>query len=110
MLLGIPVPIVAISAGVAHDQYGHDDLLVITMLKAYTIIIITYIYMHSCWIDTDEGAIWGFVAPMLAIITVRFVLFLTDIQYNYIIHVHQLYSYTGQYHVPIIVTSLLVHK
>ena len=24
--IGIPVPIVAISAGVAHDQYGHDDL------------------------------------------------------------------------------------
>ena len=35
MLLGIPVPIVAISAGVAHDQYGHDNLLVITMLKTY---------------------------------------------------------------------------
>ena len=25
----------------------------------------------SCWIETDKGAIWGFVAPMLAIITVR---------------------------------------
>ena len=24
--LGIPVPIVAISAGVAHDHYGHDEL------------------------------------------------------------------------------------
>ena len=24
--LGVPVPIVAISAGVAHDHYGHDDL------------------------------------------------------------------------------------
>ena len=24
--LGIPVPIVAISAGVAHDYYGHDEL------------------------------------------------------------------------------------
>ena len=24
--LGIPVPIVAITAGVAHDQYGHDEL------------------------------------------------------------------------------------
>ena len=24
--LGIPVPIVAISAGVAHDHYGNDDL------------------------------------------------------------------------------------
>ena len=25
-LIGIPVPIVAISVGVAHGQYGHDDL------------------------------------------------------------------------------------
>ena len=24
--IGIPVPIVAISVGVAHDQYGNDDL------------------------------------------------------------------------------------
>lgn len=24
--IGIPVPIVAIAAGVAHDQYGHEDL------------------------------------------------------------------------------------
>ena len=26
ILIGIPIPIVAISVGVAHDQYGHDDL------------------------------------------------------------------------------------
>ena len=25
-IIGIPVPIVAISVGVAHDQYGNDDL------------------------------------------------------------------------------------
>lgn len=24
--IGIPVPIIATSAGVAHNQYGHDDL------------------------------------------------------------------------------------
>ena len=24
--LGIPIPIVAITAGVAHEQYGHDEL------------------------------------------------------------------------------------
>ena len=29
VLIGIPIPIVAIAAGVAHDQYGHDDLLVV---------------------------------------------------------------------------------
>ena len=28
----------------------------------------------SCWISTDEGAIWAFVGPMLAIITVSCVM------------------------------------
>ena len=28
----------------------------------------------SCWIETEKGAIWGFVAPMLAIIMVRVLL------------------------------------
>ena len=27
--------------------------------------------MCSCWIGTNDGAIWGFVAPMIAIIIVR---------------------------------------
>ena len=26
--IGIPIPIVAISAGIAHDEYGHKDLWV----------------------------------------------------------------------------------
>ena len=26
LTIGIPVPIVAISAGLVHDQYGHDEL------------------------------------------------------------------------------------
>lgn len=26
MYVGTPVPIVAITAGIAHDQYGHDEL------------------------------------------------------------------------------------
>ena len=29
--------------------------------------------VQSCWIDTEKGAIWGFVAPMLGIIIVSFV-------------------------------------
>ena len=29
--------------------------------------------IQSCWIDTEKGAIWGFVAPMLGIIIVSFV-------------------------------------
>ena len=55
----------------AHDQYGHDELLVNYNFEIYLVIVNTYI--HSCWIDTDKGAIWGFVAPMLAIIIVRLV-------------------------------------
>ena len=31
--------------------------------------------MFSCWIDTEKGAIWGFVAPMLAIIFVSYFYF-----------------------------------
>ena len=59
-----------ISAGVVHDQYGDDELLVeYYHLTYYPVIVIHTLY--SCWIDTDKGAIWGFVAPMLAIIIVR---------------------------------------
>ena len=39
--IGIPVPIVAISTGVAHDQYGHDDLWVIIL---FSCIIIPPLY------------------------------------------------------------------
>ena len=39
--VGIPVPIVAISAGVAHDQYGYvyDDLWVILLFSCIYIIV-----------------------------------------------------------------------
>ena len=67
-MLGIPVPIVAISAGVAHDQYGDDVWVVLLILYMYVILLFKY----SCWIKTDKGAIWGFVVPMLVIILVRF--------------------------------------
>ena len=33
-------------------------------------------YIRSCWIETDRGAIWGFVAPVLFVITVS-ILYLT---------------------------------
>ena len=68
--IGIPIPIVAISAGVSHGQYGHDDLWVqysTFFMNLYPTIV------QSCWIDTEKGAIWGFVAPMLGIIIVSFV-------------------------------------
>ena len=37
-VIGIPVPIVAISAGVAHNQYGHDDLWVILLFSCINIL------------------------------------------------------------------------
>ena len=33
----------------------------------------SYLILQSCWISTENGAIWGFVVPILAIIVVRFV-------------------------------------
>ena len=62
----------AISVGVAHDQYGNDELYAIMLLFYFIyLVLILYNYKtYSCWIETGEGAIWAFVAPMLVIITV----------------------------------------
>ena len=30
----------------------------------------SYYHTNSCWIGVERGAIWGFVAPMLAVIVV----------------------------------------
>ena len=38
-------------------------------------------YIYSCWISTDQGAIWGFAGPMIAIIIVR--LFLNTYYVNH---------------------------
>ena len=107
ILLGIPVPIVAISAGVAHDQYGHDDLLVNYRFGTYPLIVNTYI--HSCWIHTDEGAIWGFVAPMLAIITVR-IFYIHNLAADIRIHVHYMYVHLFCKQVNIIFLALSLHS
>ncbi|XP_065901795.1 adhesion G protein-coupled receptor L4-like [Dysidea avara] len=52
---GLPIPIVVVSAGVSHEQYGLND---------------------RCWISEEKGAIWAFIGPMLAIILVN-IFFLT---------------------------------
>ncbi|XP_065912159.1 uncharacterized protein [Dysidea avara] len=49
---GVPVPIVAIAVGIAHEQYGTDDY---------------------CWLSTENESIWGFVVPVLAIIIVNII-------------------------------------
>ncbi|XP_065903444.1 adhesion G protein-coupled receptor L3-like [Dysidea avara] len=47
---GLPIPIVAISVAVSHEQYGINDI---------------------CWISKEYGAIWAFIGPMLIIILVN---------------------------------------
>ncbi|XP_065911491.1 adhesion G-protein coupled receptor D1-like isoform X1 [Dysidea avara] len=44
---GLPIPIVAITAGISHDHYG-----------VYTI----------CWLPTEKGIIWAFIAPVIFVI------------------------------------------
>ena len=60
------------------------------LLKLCTLALL----QNSCWIETDheKGGIWGFVAPMLAIIIVR-ILFIAAPVYVIIIelslvHIH----------------------
>jgi len=64
---GLPIPIIAISTAVSHEQYGIND-------RWYCLICI-YTYMNKavsyrCWISEENGAIWAFIAPMLLIILV----------------------------------------
>ncbi|XP_065903380.1 adhesion G protein-coupled receptor L3-like isoform X2 [Dysidea avara] len=47
---GLPIPIVALSAAVSHEQYGYND---------------------KCWISEENGAIWAFIGPMLLIIMIN---------------------------------------
>ncbi|XP_065895642.1 uncharacterized protein [Dysidea avara] len=62
---GLPIPIVVISAGVSHNIYGlYDDD-----------------ERWACWISDDDGAIWAFTAPMIAIIIVNY-FFLAVSVYN----------------------------
>ncbi|XP_065895640.1 adhesion G protein-coupled receptor L4-like [Dysidea avara] len=63
---GLPIPIVVVSAGVSHDHYGlYDDDN----------------ERWACWISDDDGAIWAFTAPMIAIIIVNY-FFLAVSVYN----------------------------
>ncbi|XP_065911452.1 adhesion G protein-coupled receptor L4-like isoform X3 [Dysidea avara] len=44
---GLPIPIVVVTAGISHDHYG--------------------IYA-SCWLPTEKGIIWAFIAPVIFVI------------------------------------------
>ncbi|XP_065906698.1 uncharacterized protein [Dysidea avara] len=49
---GPAIPIVAISVGLAHEHYGNDDY---------------------CWIESEDGAIAAFIAPIVTIILINLV-------------------------------------
>ena len=57
-ILGLPIPIVAVSAAISHEQYGIIESDSSTTNNS------------RCWISEENGAIWAFVGPMLLIIAV----------------------------------------
>ena len=77
---GLPVPIVAIAAGIANEHYGTERGLVLLMVIQCSIsdncifLHIKYKFLlmniFSCWLSETKGTIWAFVAPMLMIILV----------------------------------------
>ena len=74
---GLPVPIVAIAAGIANEHYGTERGLAYSMYyksNNFLLIAFSYILMFidvfSCWLSEVQGTIWAFVAPMLLIILV----------------------------------------
>ncbi|XP_065911567.1 cadherin EGF LAG seven-pass G-type receptor 1-like isoform X2 [Dysidea avara] len=44
---GLPIPIVAVTAGLSYDHYDDDDI---------------------CWLPKERGIMWAFLAPVIAII------------------------------------------
>jgi hypothetical protein len=52
--LQLPAVIVAISVGIRWDDYGTDQY---------------------CWLSTNNGTIWAFIAPLLLIVTFNAVVF-----------------------------------
>ncbi len=51
---GIPAICLAVSAGVRWEQFGTE---------------------RHCWLSTDHGAVWSFIAPMLVIVAFNSVVF-----------------------------------
>ena len=71
----------------------------------YYFVHLYLILVQSCWIDTDRGAIWGFVAPVLVIIIVRL-----SIVYLYGTYVAISFIHLGQSCISCIFTPCLVQK
>ena len=51
---GIPIVIVAISAGIRWNDYGSSA---------------------SCWLSTQNGTVWAFIGPMLAVVCINLIIF-----------------------------------
>ena len=48
---------------------------------------VTVFYFYSCWLSDEDGTIWAFVAPMLLIILVSWlVISMVDMTVHLIIH------------------------
>ena len=46
MYLGLPVPIVAIAAGISNDHYGSENGLVYIIMHVHIVYVHTYIHNH----------------------------------------------------------------
>ena len=55
----------------------------------------TLLHIYSCWLSTEKGVIWAFVAPMLAIITVSELIFSYNISQK---ELHWVLLQPGGYH------------
>ncbi|XP_065913574.1 adhesion G protein-coupled receptor L4-like isoform X2 [Dysidea avara] len=53
---GLPIPIVAVSAGLSHKNYGIKD---------------SDGSLTACWISEEDGAIWAFTAPLAVILLIN---------------------------------------
>ncbi|XP_065910263.1 uncharacterized protein [Dysidea avara] len=68
---GLPIPIVAISAGLSYDDYvikGTESVMDEDGIKAYREINI------ACWISDKNGAIWAFTGPVILILLINMIL------------------------------------
>ena len=63
---GLPIPIVAVSAGVSHEYYGINDRYRMNSILLYSSLS----NVRRCWISEKNGAIWAFVGPISLIILV----------------------------------------
>jgi hypothetical protein len=63
---GLPVPIVAVAAGVKHNQYYIRGSLDRTDPR--------YLSIRACWLSVEDGVIAAFVGPVLIIVLVNSVL------------------------------------